>query len=520
MDWLLHHPHLFYSRLSLYHSVHKAWRFAIRGACLLLALSLLTACDSKEDIAAQQVKDKASVHKLLSETYRALCGRYPGSLPEQYIARKKMLSSYFQNELVEPAMKFVSESSPRCYFPDVVENSIYIDGSNAEAVVYSSKNRAYAVPVELKRRWLDGHWQISAINFELVQQYLKTSQPSPLLTAQIQEIQERAQVQESEYPAQSVEQEQPEPLWDTVVRWIFNVLKALAILVAILAAAYVFYAWRYVMMGGHRKFEAQCKKAPVSSELWPLAVGAPYAIVTDYDWNTIAADNEEQAAENKQKAKEGLSSSWGIDDRESLLAELFELFTSGHRAVYAEQIESDCNMPEHEYVEYASRLALASKHNSDCKERLWQLNAARKNKRRICQLDFLAWDMVRFVMLCHDGAKAGFLSEQEMLDFSLLAAVELQPHYQSWRDLGQAFLLARWYWKATDKFHLLTHCLFKKAISTLLKQQGSPWRTLEWNCSLATPISFEQFAMTCNPAETYEWMDEDQDDKLVDESVY
>lgn len=45
-------------------------------------------------------------------------------------------------------------------------------------------------------------------------------------------------------------------------------------------------------------------------------------------------------------------------------------------------------------------------------------------------------------------------------------------------------MLARWYWKATDKRHLITHILFKKAITSLLKEQGSPWRTLPWDTPL------------------------------------
>lgn len=95
-----------------------------------------------------------------------------------------------------------------------------------------------------------------------------------------------------------------------------------------------------------------------------------------------------------------------------------------------------------------------------------------KNRRKICDIDFCAWDMVRFVMLCNSGAQVGYITQREMVDFSMLAARRVQQHYRSWRELAGHFLLARWYWKATDKRHLITHILFKKAITSLLKEQG------------------------------------------------
>lgn len=518
MDWLLPHPHLFYSRLSSYHLVYRACCFAIRIASLSLALLLLTACDSREEIAVQLVEDKQAVHELLSKTNGALCGRYPGPPARHYSARKKNLPHYFSSTLIDPAMDFVRDSHPHCYFPDAVDDSIYIDGSRAAAVIYSSSDSSYVIPVELKLDWA-GKWHISAINFELVLQYLKTNQYPPSFTLQIEETKKLALAQEAKYPAQLAAEKQPDTVWDKVIKWILYLLKGLAILLAII----VFILWRYAVMGGHRAFKTQCQKDAIlikmSAEFWPLAVGAPYAIVSNYNWSTVtAAADAAQAAEDKRDAIDALASAWGVNSRSSLLSQLFWLFASGHRAEYEEQIASDRNMPEHEYAEYARQLELESKHAPDAKERLWQLNMARKNKRNIGQLDFCAWDMVRFAMLCHSGARAGYLSEQEMQDFLLLAAVELQKHYQSWRDLGQKFLLARWYWKATDKRHLFTHYLFKKAISRLLKQRGSPWKMLEWNSPLPAPISVEQFAMICNQTKALKQML--NDDNVADKSVY
>lgn len=66
---------------------------------------------------------------------------------------------------------------------------------------------------------------------------------------------------------------------------------------------------------------------------------------------------------------------------------------------------------------------------------------ARTNARNICQADFRAWDMARYVMLCQSGARVGFISEREVVDFAMLAALQVQNHYRSWREMAEQVML-------------------------------------------------------------------------------
>ncbi|GKX60117.1 DUF1266 domain-containing protein [Leminorella grimontii] len=289
-------------------------------------------------------------------------------------------------------------------------------------------------------------------------------------------------------------------MWMTIGKYALYTIGALFALVL----AFILWIGYGVIFGGYGRFNKACKDASLqeipSAERWAMAVGTPYAIVGDYHWARLVVDSDPEEAERERKnTVESLADMWGIYDRETLFERLLDLLQTGHRTVYEEQIKSDSKMSAEKFAASSRQLEQYAKSSSDAKERLWQLRVARKNRRNVRQLDFCAWDMVRFVMLCNSGAQVGYISEREMVDFSMLAAARVQKHYRSWREVAQQFLLARWYWKATDRRHMISHCLFKRALKRLLKQSDSPWRTLPWDTLLPTGAE-ATFAEACRVA--------------------
>lgn len=566
MDWSLRYSNLSYFRLSPPLFSHRALYFTIKMICLLIALLLLTACDKeeKERVGAEQAQARDVIYKVLKSSHFALCGPKPKEMHTYMLDhgsaynRRDLMSKVFASELTQPAIDFMKESPATCdeRFPryDFIDDnfSILFDGDNADAGMYFKPRGGDGIPVKLKRDPA-GLWRISFIDFDMLRSYAKTGKLPDGVDDSMRELKQKVIEQKALYPAPPLQRpnivapdlsqinrlepagnnkqtpviqtnsnsdnrSEPSTWWETTLL----VLKIIGWVIGTGLLIFVYMVFRYGIFGGHRTFNSQCKKdaklSQMSPELWPLAVGAPYAVATDYNWCTIAATDQAQAAESKQSAADGLSSAWGIYSRDSLLNQLFWLLVEGHRTDYLQQINDDCSLSHQEYAQYAAQLA--SEGDSDSKERLWQLNVARKNKRKICRLNFYAWDMVRFVMLCHSGARSGYISEQEMKDFSLLAATELQKHCQSWKEMGKTFLLARWFWKATDKRHLFSHYLFKKAISALLRRRGSPWRILDWNTPLPTHMSIEQFAIVCHQVWAPEPMPNEDNNKVADKTVH
>lgn len=232
------------------------------------------------------------------------------------------------------------------------------------------------------------------------------------------------------------------------------------------------------------------------AQRWAMAVGAPYAFVNHYHWARPVIGRNPKKAETQYRNHSQMLEVWGIYNRRTLLDALLSLLKHGHRADFEAQIKHDSDMSPAKYNNFSRWLSRNAKSNSDSKERLWQLRTARKNARDIRQVDFCAWDMVRFVMLCRSGAQLGFISEREMLDFAMLAAARVQRHYASWRDMGRHFMLARRYWMSTDINFGASHASFKKAVDCLLRLKISPWRTLRWDTPL--PVGSEAaFANTC-----------------------
>jgi hypothetical protein len=219
---------------------------------------------------------------------------------------------------------------------------------------------------------------------------------------------------------------------------------------------------------------------------WPLAATATYAIRNGQCWDRFPY--EERLGE-RGEFKRLFRQYWGVVDRRSMLRCLHWLLTGGHRATfdtmigyYAKLTDTEAN---HLLLDIARDPHLD---DSERTERSWQLRAVRANADRIRAVDFLAWDLLRYIELCRMATTAGLLQRHEAEDCALIAARELQRAFASWQDCADHFLRARRFWIASDdEASMADHASFVDAVATLGNSVDSPWRKVSWSMELPEP---------------------------------
>lgn len=90
----------------------------------------------------------------------------------------------------------------------------------------------------------------------------------------------------------------------------------------------------------------------------------------------------------------------------------------------------------------------------------------------------LAWDLCRLVAVAGWGFVADYISEDEAWSYVAPAAAVLQRSYQSWEDLGQAYVKAAYVWNPGAGADCAPRC------QALLQDPQSPWRTVPWTTDL------------------------------------
>lgn len=210
---------------------------------------------------------------------------------------------------------------------------------------------------------------------------------------------------------------------------------------------------------------------------WAMAVAAPFAICR-------GAKQDELAFPSAADERAMLSSAWGVADRASMIETLYTLLVDGHRTGYQFEVEYWTSLSPQEATEYEKVLRDTAGVTGPGAERLWRFRRVRANDRGIQQLDFLAWDMVRFAMLVRAGLTAGYLSGAEAEDLLLMPAAQLQSSYSSWEELGESFRLGRWYWNSQGgkgESETDAHDINRQKA---LMGANSPWRAVTWRTAV------------------------------------
>lgn len=183
--------------------------------------------------------------------------------------------------------------------------------------------------------------------------------------------------------------------------------------------------------------------APSNTVLW---FNAAYSALTQANGaDSTLIGGYAVNAENQRFMQELLSDWWGVTDRKSADETLEWLLSEGHRSGFAEEME---------YYEQQGMLFTSAKEwskytDGDLMEAACLARMCKVYQERGAHaID--AWDYCRAMQLLGQYYVAGYYSEEECLEGSLVLAKELQKVYHSWDALMQGYNDGYQYWCRDD----------------------------------------------------------------------
>lgn len=218
---------------------------------------------------------------------------------------------------------------------------------------------------------------------------------------------------------------------------------------------------------------------------WPLCATAIYAVAEDEFWDVLGPG----VPMDIQEAPGSGRAEWSklIEfDRQSLLYQLKNLLIEGQRDSLQSMVSYYADLSDTEARDLLDDIGNDPDINeTERKERVWQLKAVREDRSAIQSVNFLSWDLVRFINLCRTGAAAGLIDCEEAFDFSLTASHHLQRAFNSWDACTDHFLRAREFWRASDGLQTFSDNMkFEVARRRLSTAVNSPWQLVPWRMTL------------------------------------
>ncbi|REF25592.1 uncharacterized protein DUF1266 [Xenorhabdus cabanillasii] len=216
---------------------------------------------------------------------------------------------------------------------------------------------------------------------------------------------------------------------------------------------------------------------PVTSEDWGIILGAPYAVFNGHAVNDYAPETAED---------NGLSSAWGIKNRQDLLQQLFWLIMEGHSAGYYEIRDNVIHLSKNDFDTLLSSIEKSQWDETEKQEIIWQYKMMYHNTNDIQNVKYLAWDYVRFSMLCLEGARLKYITKEEAKAWTRMLAPRLRKTYTGWGDLWHHLFITRWFWSAQDKQWTSSQSDYLAIVNNLLQKKGSPATTIKWGSPLSS----------------------------------
>lgn len=217
---------------------------------------------------------------------------------------------------------------------------------------------------------------------------------------------------------------------------------------------------------------------------WPTTASALYALART-DW----IDNfsfSEHSHETRM-----LSDSWGIRSERELREQLVWLLRGGHRVQFNAERTTWSALKGAEERRTRNSMYEVAKFNSDAAEEFLRFRRVRRNTQDLMSIDFVAWDLVRVIMLCRAGLTAGYLDKDEAYDTAIIASAGLQERFGSWEEMTDHFYRGRWYWiseSGHDEALTQEHDNFRK--HALVEDPNSPYSVVPWETRLTAPQYF------------------------------
>ncbi|CDG21146.1 protein of unknown function [Xenorhabdus poinarii G6] len=216
---------------------------------------------------------------------------------------------------------------------------------------------------------------------------------------------------------------------------------------------------------------------PVTSEDWGIILGAPYAVFNGH----VVNDYTPEIAEDN-----GLSSAWGIKNRQDLLQQLFWLIMEGHSTDYYEIRDTVIHLSKNDFDMLLSNIEKSQWDETEKQELIWQYKMMYHNTHDIQNMEYLAWDYVRFSMLCLEGARLKYITKEEAQSWTRMLAPRLRKMYTGWDDLWHHLFITRWFWSAQDKQWTSSQSDYLAIVDNLLQDKSSPVNVIQWDVPLSS----------------------------------
>ena len=194
---------------------------------------------------------------------------------------------------------------------------------------------------------------------------------------------------------------------------------------------------------------------------WARAMGS--VLIYLNDGNPYYFGGYQTTEDNKTAAINILSSSWNINSRLDLLAQIHLLLEEGDRTEYLKEAKDMNAMSKKD-------LKVAMKQLSG--DLLVHYQMVKYNWKTWKKKGLLAWDMCRISHLVQWGYVAGYLSLEEAQALIEPAALNLQKSFTSWEEVQNNWLDGYCLFASVDRDASNTDYTNRKALyETLLKEQ-------------------------------------------------
>jgi hypothetical protein len=215
-----------------------------------------------------------------------------------------------------------------------------------------------------------------------------------------------------------------------------------------------------------------CNCGPTQEQKhWALATTA---VLTEFNQERhdilgCGEPSEEGAITQKQI----LSDWWGVDCRDDLFFVLDWLEQVGHRKRFEKMGQYMMTLQEEEFRSMQGALVEEDSSSWEIVLKYWFW---------LGEKSLIGWDFCRYIHLCRKGYYLGYLNEHEAWRLIMPKARLLQETFDSWKDLGENYLIGREFWslertKASGWY-------FYQAFENLLEDPQSPWNTIAWELDL------------------------------------
>lgn len=226
---------------------------------------------------------------------------------------------------------------------------------------------------------------------------------------------------------------------------------------------------------GEKSLKPEKRKRYSESDMKAWALGCA-AVLTErnHGWHdslTPCRINERNIA----KWKKILDNSWGINSRDGLFDTLGWIDREGHRRKFEALGTFIQTLGEEEHQKVLGKY-------KDDKEALQNIRIAKKYYKELGEKSLFGWDYSRYICLCRWGYLIGYISEEEAWAKIMPVARMLQNKFDSWKDLGQNYIIGRQFWsyKQTET----KGYLYEDAYQRLLDMPSSPWNEYPWDMDL------------------------------------